>query len=139
MPSAAVFLKGTGALLMLHAAYSCLHYRSILQDLDLLSESGAGGGSSPAEFVESPSSSPSPGATIPPVDVYLEVALAFAVLLLGELVAMGPLQSVELVGGSGKPLSAPSHRTRDFDVYANRSKIRIGRAAAGVVVADKTK
>ena len=112
MPSISFVLKATGALLMLHAAYSCMHYRSILQDLDLL-EIRAG----------------------TPSDVYAEVAVSFFLVLLGELIAMGPLQSVEVLtttsGGTEKkqPLVAHPHKTRDFDVYSNRSKLLLRRAA----------
>ena len=129
MPSSAFFLKATGALLMLHAAYSCMHYRSILMDLDLLdvttSTSVGEDGSSSADSA--------PSMMIPPLDVYVEVGLAFVLLLLGELLAMGPLQTVEVMqGGSAattrKPLVAAPHKTRDFDVYSNRSKLLLRRA-----------
>lgn len=110
MPSFASILKATGAVLMLHAAYSCMHYRSILSDLDLLeTTSGA------------------------PTDVVIEVGLAFFLILVGELIGMGPLSSVEVVGGSTKTkkktLLAHPHTTRDFDVYSNRSKVLLRRAA----------
>jgi hypothetical protein len=131
MPSNAFLLKGTGALLMLHAAYSCMHYRSILMDLDLLdATSSASASSSAGETVVSET------VAVPPMDVYIEVLLAFGLLLLGELLGMGPLQSVELLstsssGISHKPLVAPAHKTRDFDIYSNRSKILLHRATAG--------
>ena len=110
MPSFASLLKITGAVLMLHAAYSCMHYRSILSDLDLLeTTSGA------------------------PADVIIEVGLAFFLVLVGELIAMGPLSSVEVIGASAKTkkktLVAHPHTTRDFDVYSNRSKVLLRRAA----------
>ena len=119
MPSLALFLKGTGALLMLHAAYSCMHYRSILMDLDLLDAAGAGASSSDM--------------MIPPLDVYVQVGVSFFLVLLGELLAMGPLQTVEVLeksSGSRKPLAAPPHKTRDFDIYSNRSKLLFKRAVA---------
>ena len=87
---------------MLHGAYSCLHYRGILQDLDL-------------EDSESFS--------IPPADVKLEVGIAFGLILLGELLNVGLMQPVEVISATKrKPLQAPPYRTRDFDIYANRSK-----------------
>ncbi len=108
MPSISFVLKATGALLMLHAAYSCMHYRSILQDLDLL-EMNAG----------------TPG------DVYVEVALSFVLIMVGELISMGPLQSVDVLSSQEKkqPLVAHPHKTRDFDVYSNRSKVLLRRTA----------
>jgi hypothetical protein len=132
MPSISFLLKGTGALLMLHAAYSCMHYRSILMDLDLLDSTTTASSSSVSETTAA-----SDTVAVPPMDVYIELALAFGLLLLGELLGMGPLQSVELLqdaaasGSSHKPLVAPAHKTRDFDVYSNRSKILLNRATAG--------
>ena len=126
MPSIAILLRGTGALLILHAAYSCLHYRSILADLDLLETEA-----------------------VPPIDVAIELVVAFVVLLAGELIGMGPLQSVEVLlssnddaaanGGSSKPptrrnLVAPAHKTRDFDVYTNRSRMLVYRSASGSTI-----
>ena len=112
MPSLASLSKVFGAFLMLHAAYSCMHYRSILQDLDLLE-------------LESKS----------PMDVYIEVAVAFFLILAGELIGMGPLQSVEVLASNEaklekkQPIVAHPHKTRDFDVYSNRSKLLLRRAA----------
>lgn len=85
---------------MLHAAYSCLHYRSILQDLDL-EESFA----------------------IPPMDVYAEVGISFAVLLIGQLLGAGSFQTVDVFAKDHRPLVAPMYRTRDFDIYENRAKV----------------
>jgi len=139
MPSTALFLKCTGAVLVLHAAYSCMHYRSILQDLDLLDTSSSSSSSAFGDVASASASSQdaaAPSMMIPPMDVYIEVALAFCLLLLGELLAMGPLQSVELTSSksgttsSRKPLVAPAHKTRDFDIYNNRSKILLHRATA---------
>ena len=110
MPSLAFLLKAKGAFLMLHAAYSCMHYRSLLQDLDLLDTTSES-----------------------PLDVYVEVGLAFFLILIGELMSMGPLSSVEVVFDNATssttntkkktPLAAHPHKTRDFDVYSNRSKL----------------
>lgn len=87
-----------GGLLMAHAAYSTLHFRSILQDLG---------------DVEEP---------IPPIDVYVELGLSFVMLLVGELTSMGSLQSVDILAQGRKPLVAPQYRTRNFDIYEYRSK-----------------
>ena len=131
--SISFFLKGTGAILMLHAAYSCMHYRSILQDLDLVATSSSGSDGQHQDETETSSSS-SETMMIPPIDVYIEVVIAFLLILLGELYGIGSLQSVELVSVSAeenevkrKSLTAPAYRTRDFDIYNNRSKALLHR------------
>ena len=149
MPTLAFLLKGTGALLILHAGYSCMHYRSILMDLDLLDATSSSSSSAAAGDGASSGGLGSEATTsmmIPPVDVYIEVALAFGLLLLGQLLGMGPLQSVELVSSTEnqdttssnstsknerhKPLAAQAYKTRDFDVYNNRSRMLLHRATA---------
>ena len=130
--SISFFLKGTGAILMLHAAYSCMHYRSILQDLDLVATSSSGSDGQHQDETETSSSS-SETMMIPPIDVYIEVVIAFLLILLGELYGIGSLQSVELVVSAEnevvkrKSLVAPAYRTRDFDMYNNRSKALLHR------------
>jgi hypothetical protein len=130
--SISFFLKGTGAILMLHAAYSCMHYRSILQDLDLVATSSSGSDGQHQDETETSSSS-SETMMIPPLDVYIEVVVAFLLILLGELYGIGSLQSVELVVSAEnevvkrKSLVAPAYRTRDFDIYNNRSKALLHR------------
>mmetsp|Transcript_17991 Transcript_17991/g.49917 ORF Transcript_17991/g.49917 Transcript_17991/m.49917 type:complete len:109 (-) Transcript_17991:739-1065(-) len=107
MPSVPTLMTALAAAMMMHAAYSCLHYRAILEDLDLL-EDGS-------------------GYSIPPKDVYVEVALAFGILLFAEMSKMGSFQSVEVNVKEGQPkhrrLEAPSFRTRKFDVYNHRAKM----------------
>lgn len=104
MPPISLFLSSVGAIVMLHAACSCMHFRSILQDLDLQDD---------------------PTYSIPPMDVYAEVAVSFGMILLGELISIGSLQPVDIFASTTKrkPLVAPAYRTRDFDVYFNRSKV----------------
>ena len=104
MPSV---LTWVGSLLLLHGAYSCLHYRGILQDLDLEGD---------------------PNHPIPPQDVKIEVLVAFIALLVGELLNAGKFQPVEVISSkkstaTRKPLQAPTYRNRDFDIYANRTKV----------------
>lgn len=114
MPSSSStsFWSIIGGFLLAHAAYSCLHFRSILADLDLDEYDNV-----------------NDGVRIPPVDVLVETGLGFLLLLMGELSTMGSLQSVDLVVSSSnnskkrKPLVAPAYRTRDFDIYRNRSKM----------------
>ena len=104
----ASLLTALGSLLMAHAAYSTLHYRSILQDLGDVQE------------------------PIPPLDVYVEVILSFLLLLIGQMVGAGKLQPVELLakdgsaGSSRVPLVAPAYRTRKFDIYEHRGKLLKG-------------
>mmetsp|Transcript_68787 Transcript_68787/g.199572 ORF Transcript_68787/g.199572 Transcript_68787/m.199572 type:complete len:101 (+) Transcript_68787:124-426(+) len=88
-------LTSIGAFLMAHAAYSTLHFRSILQDLGDVQE------------------------PIPPMDVYVELAISFTLLLLGQLMGAGSLQSVEVFAPNRKPLAAPAYRTRNFDIYTH--------------------
>jgi hypothetical protein len=107
MPSTSlsVFLSVTGVILMIHSAYNCMHYRSLLQDMDLLQYDNQ--------------------YPIPPLDVYFEVAVSFVMILLGELLDMGKLQSVDVFSSqtTRKSLVAPPYRTRDFDIYNNRSVV----------------
>lgn len=98
MPSVSSLLSIVGALLMAHAAYSTLHFRSILQDLGDVNE------------------------PIPPLDVYVELGVSFTMLLLGELLGAGQLQSVDVFAQNRKPLVAPAWRTRNFDIYECRLK-----------------
>lgn len=98
MPSVSALLTFFGSLLLAHAAYSTLHFRSILQDLGDVSE------------------------PIPPFDVYVELGVSFAMILVGQLVGAGSLQSVDVFAPNRKPLVAPQWRTRDFDIYEFRSK-----------------
>ena len=75
------FLKGIGVVLMLHAAYSCMHYRSILQDLDLVLASTATTNDSGGDGGKDATGGTAGEATammIPPVDVYIEVVVAFS-------------------------------------------------------------
>jgi Membrane magnesium transporter len=112
MPSLSLFLSVTGVVLMLHSAYSCMHYRSLLQDMDLLQDNNNN------------------KYPIPPMDVYVEVALSFVMILLGELLSMGKLQSVDVFSTSKRqPLMAPPYRSRDFDIYNNRSRVLLQKSS----------
>jgi hypothetical protein len=91
----------TGSLLIVHAAYSCLHYRSLLTDLI---ESGQ-----LLEIHDHP---------LPPADVWMEAILGFGIVFLGELIRPG--SSLHPVTGRKQPLVAPAYRTRDFDIYTTR-------------------
>jgi len=98
-------LFATGTVLLLHAAYSCLHYRSLLRELE---DSGL-------EETQADESYRMPR------DVVLETGMGFVMLLLSELMQSGSsLQPV--VGPKQRPLVAPPYQSRDFDIYAARSK-----------------
>ena len=111
---------------MLHSAYSCLHYRNLLQELDLAEDTSSS--SQTDELGSATTNDTSSFRSIPPLDVYVEVLLAFGFLLAGQLVAMGSLQPVEVASrnssssSSYRPLSAPAYKTRDFDIYEHRGK-----------------
>ena len=92
-----MILNVTGTVLLLHAAYSCLHYRSLVGDIDDIMP-------------------------IPPLDVIGETAAGFLFLLIGQLMALGQLVPVSISGGKRKCLTAPAYRSRDFDIYSNRAR-----------------
>ena len=97
-------LSITGAVLLIHAAYSCMTYRELVQELQ---ESGA-------------SNVPDP--ETPPLDVLVEVAIGFLALLVAEFTRQGsmlrPIQSYQ----NKFPLAAPVYKTREFDIYTTRGK-----------------
>ena len=90
-------LTALGFTLVVHAAYSALHYRSLLQDLDL-----------------------EEAMSIPPSDVYVEIGAAFFLLLAAELLKSASFQRVEITHGKRRSLVAPGYKTRDFDIYKSR-------------------
>jgi hypothetical protein len=98
------FLSIAGAVLLIHAAYSCMTYRELVQELQ---ESGAVN---------------VPDPETPPFDVLLEVTIGFLALLMGEFVREGsmlrPIQSYQNM----RPLAAPVYKTREFDIYTTRAK-----------------
>jgi hypothetical protein len=99
-------LMAFGTLVLIHATFSCLHYRSLLLELD------------DAEAESHP---------LPPMDVWVEIVAGFLILLLAELVRNGsslqPVSNATPFGAAKKrPLMAPAFRTRDFDIYAGRCK-----------------
>lgn len=98
-------LTTIGSLLILHAAYSCLHYRSLAVAADL------------------------PDTSSPPADVVVEVIFGFFSCLVGQLLC-GPFHQVRVSGGpllgsirkSRAEIVAPAYRTRDFDLFNTRTK-----------------
>lgn len=102
----------TGSLLLLHAAYSCLHFKSLLQELEIPFESGAAG-----------------SRQVPPPDVYVECAFGLVVLFVGQLLGpgAGAWQPCVTAGTTKRrSLAAPAFKSRDFDVYADRSLAMYG-------------
>mmetsp|Transcript_19306 Transcript_19306/g.27158 ORF Transcript_19306/g.27158 Transcript_19306/m.27158 type:complete len:113 (+) Transcript_19306:165-503(+) len=95
-------LSPLGAIILLHSAYSCLHYRSILSSstVDL-----------PSDLYSSS----------PPQDVVVECIAGFVLCLLGQLSQAGSLQ---VIRGEGRiEMQAPSFKTRDFDIFNTRAKV----------------
>mmetsp|Transcript_2176 Transcript_2176/g.3232 ORF Transcript_2176/g.3232 Transcript_2176/m.3232 type:complete len:102 (+) Transcript_2176:95-400(+) len=90
--SASSIFTFTGLLLVLHSAISCLHFRGLVADLDLVE-------------------------TIPtPLDVQVEVLLGFLLCLTGQLISVGPLRNIKTAAS----VTAPIYITRDFDTYRHR-------------------
>jgi len=114
-------LTATGILLLLHAAYSLQHYRSLLQDLE---ESATGVSSDVVLDVLLLESSSAGIYHRIPVDVWVEMGLAFVLLLFSELTRTGSsLQPVSNKGGAPqKPMMAAPFVTRDFDIYSSRGR-----------------
>lgn len=100
--SASTILLFSGSMLVLHAAYSCLHYRELLTDLE---ESG--------QILAVVSSSP-------PTDVLIELIFAFGMVLSAELMRKGSGLHPVTSQARKKPLVAPSYVSRDFDIYTTR-------------------
>ena len=93
-----------GIVLVLHSAYSCLHYRWILSQSSL------------ADVHEASYNDSSP-----PRDVVIECLAGFLLCLLGEL--MNKSHFLPIVGENRKDLTAPLHRTREFDLFSTRASI----------------
>ena len=88
-----------GSVLVLHSAYSCLHFRSLVEDESL----------------------------VPPIDVLIEVLLGFLLCLIGSLVYIGPLLPIHTKSDTKSvELVAPPYRSRDFDMYSTRLKVLAG-------------
>ena len=94
-----------GIIILLHSAYSCLHYRSIISSSSL------------DDFLLSKGYSVSS----PPKDVVIEVLLGFFLCLLGQMISVGKFLPV--VGSGRIQLRAPAHISRDFDLFCTRAKI----------------
>ena len=103
MGTKSAFVAQLGVILILHSAFSCLHYRWILSESSL-------GDVHEAAYNESS----------PPSDVIIECLVGFLLCLVGELLKSDFLP---IVGEKRKNLTAPLHRTRDFDLFSTRTRI----------------
>jgi hypothetical protein len=98
-------LTTVGCLFLLHAAFSCLHYRGLLEEFGVDLQGGH---------------------AVPPLDVMIEAVIGWTMCLVGQLTMVGPLRPTITTGNTRTSLLAPMYMTRDFDVYNHRIKaIRI--------------
>jgi hypothetical protein len=135
--SYAAALMTISIILLFHAAYSCLHYRELLRDLDVEPVPLVSIFSTTTTAMLSSSSSSLvdvPPVLLPPFDVWMEVMLSFFILLLSEMIRteskLYPLNTQQnYVSSSRKngrpivvhqPLIAPPYHSRDFDIYTTR-------------------
>jgi hypothetical protein len=123
MPLSSYFFY-VGSALILHSAYSLLHYRELLQELQdsavatssigAASPSAAGGSSS--SLLAQPPDLPS--------DVIIEVVAGFVFLLISEMVRPGSaLRPIASTAGQRRhQVVAPVYVSRDWDIYSTRAK-----------------
>lgn len=90
------------AVLILHAAFSLQHYRSLMQDI--LEDATA-----------------NPDVASIPMDIWIELGLGYVLLMISEL-SRGSMQPVISKGERPKAIFAPPFVTRDFDLYTTRAK-----------------
>jgi Membrane magnesium transporter len=119
-----------GCVLILHAAYSLQHFRSLVQDLvesstgisiDVVEVSTIG------DIAHSEATSSSTPYRIPPLDIYVELGMAFVMLLVSEFIRPGSsMQRAVAVKGEksiqnqSKPIIGAPFISRDFDIYTTR-------------------
>ncbi len=105
--SASRFITPLGIITLLHSAYSCLHYRSIIAssnlDLDVL-------------VLDNPLFS----ASSPPNDVVIECFIGFFLCLIGQIVSAGEFVPVM---SAKREIKAPLHISRDFDLWSTRASV----------------
>lgn len=115
IPSLSKSMFVVGTVLLVHAAYSCSHWRELVQEVE------------ESSVDETAIASKLPAM---PTDVWIEVALGFASVLFSELSRGGstlrPIagnNKTTKAKGSPEPLMAPIYVTRDFDIYSTRAKV----------------
>ena len=95
-----------GIITLLHSAYSCLHYRSILSTSNL----------DETDLNLDPSK--------PPQDVVIECMLGFALCLMGQILGAG--EFLPIIGEGRREVKAPALVGRDFDLFSTRAGIIAG-------------
>jgi uncharacterized membrane protein len=126
------FLMILGCFLVIHAAYSLQHYRSLIQDIV---ESSTGlsldvdEATAPVVVVAaSESQQPQPIVyNMPPMDIWIELCIAFVLIFISELTRSGSsFQRAVLRKGEkskqtyNKSMMAAAFVSRDFDIYTSR-------------------
>jgi hypothetical protein len=96
-------ITSLGIITLLHSAYSCLHYRSILTSSSI----------DETDFNLDPSK--------PPHDVVIECMIGFALCLVGQILGAG--EFLPIVGEGRREVKAAAHVGRDFDVFCTRAGI----------------
>jgi Membrane magnesium transporter len=111
-----------GCVLIVHAAYSLQHYRSLVKDL-VESSTGVS-----LDVEEDTSLSSSVEYRIPPLDIWIELGIAFVLLLISELNRSGSsfpqaiVKKGEVLRSKNpmKAVMAAPFMSRDFDIYNTR-------------------
>jgi hypothetical protein len=129
--SSSTFFLYVGSALILHSAYSLLHYRELLQEL----QDSAVGTSASVSYSSSSTTSDASSSLLLlaqppdlPSDVIIEVVVGFTALLISEMIrpgsALRPIASTS--GGTPhqqrQPVVAPVYVSRDWDIYSTRAK-----------------
>ena len=115
-----------GCVLILHAAYSLQQYRSLVKDL-VESSTGVS-----LDVDETTDTIPSEVVyQIPPIDIYMELCIAFIIIFLSELNRSSTFRRAIITKGGTvssqsknqtKPVMAAPYISRDFDIYAGRGR-----------------
>jgi uncharacterized membrane protein len=126
------FLMILGCFLVIHAAYSLQHYRSLIQDIV---ESSTGlsldvdEASVPVVVVAASESQQQQPIVynMPPMDIWIELCIAFVLIFISELTRSGSsFQRAVLRKGEksnqtyNKSMMAAAFVSRDFDIYTSR-------------------
>jgi len=116
-------------LLLLHGAYSCLQFRNLMMENEIVATAAQASAGVGMEGIADGSSSSGilgddDGVVGPPPDVWIEIIIAFGLLLFGQLTdPSNRLHPCTLSATKRKELAAPVYRTRDFDIYNNRNTV----------------
>jgi hypothetical protein len=108
-----------GCVLIVHSAYSLQHYRSLVHDI-VESTTGV------SLDVEDDTSVSSVVYRIPPMDIWIELGIAFALILTSEFTRSGSsfscaiVKKGETLGSNNKSIMAAPFMSRDYDIYTTR-------------------